>query len=209
MAQNISTKTNSDSELNARERELDLAAACAGGDREAQRQLVNVVFDTVTTTVSYALNNHIFAQDMVQESLVEVLHSMKYFRAECSLATWARRISMRVAYKKLKKFRKNQKKLQSYALENVVAPQGEHAVGVRELRLQINTAISALPLKQQQVIRLKYVHEHSISEISQIVDAPQETVRDRLKVGKKKLKRLLAKNPVLETWMIKGESSGT
>ena len=193
--------------LSAREREFDLASACAGGDREAQRQLVNAVFDTVTSTVSYALNTHIFAQDVVQESLVEVLNSMKYFRGECSLATWARRISMRVAYKKLKKFRKYQKQLQSYAPETSIGPQGEHVVGTRELRMQINSAIASLPIKQQQVIRLKYVHEHSVQEIAQIVDAPQETVRDRLKVGKKKLRRILAKNPVLSDWIKKGESS--
>ena len=193
--------------LSAREREFDLASACAGGDREAQRQLVNAVFDTVTSTVSYALNSHIFAQDVVQESLVEVLNSMKYFRGECSLATWARRISMRVAYKKVKKYRKYQKHLQSYAPESAVAPQGEHVVGTRELRMQINAAIAALPIKQQQVIRLKYVHEHSVQEIAQIVDAPQETVRDRLKVGKKKLRRLLTKNPALSDWIKKGDSS--
>ena len=192
--------------LTFREREFDLASACAGGDREAQRQLVNAIFDTVTSTVSYALNSHIFAQDVVQESLMEVLNSMKYFRGECSLATWSRRISMRVAYKKLKLYRKHQKQLQSFTPESAEAPKGEHAVGARELRMQLNSAIAALPIKQQQVIRLKYVHEHSVQEIAQIVDAPQETVRDRLKVGKKKLKRLLSKNPALRDWIKKGES---
>ncbi|MBN2674639.1 MAG: RNA polymerase sigma factor [Deltaproteobacteria bacterium] len=191
-------------EMSAREREFDLASACAGGDRAAQRQLINEIFDNVSATVSYALNNHVFAQDVVQEALVEVLQSMRYFRAECSLATWSRRISMRVAYKKLKKFRKSQKQMQMFSVEEAVEPQGEHVVGSRELRLQINSAIAALPVKQQQVIRLKYVHEHSIQEIAQIVEAPQETVRDRLKVGKKKLKRLLAKNPSLSDWIEKG-----
>ncbi|MBN2715481.1 MAG: RNA polymerase sigma factor [Deltaproteobacteria bacterium] len=189
------------------EQEFDLASACAGGDREAQRQLMNVIFDTVVSTVSYALNSHVFAQDVVQESLVEVLNSMKYFRGECALTTWARRISTRVAYKKLRKYRKYQTQLQNLTLDHTIAPQGEHTVGNRELRIQINSAIAALPIKQQQVIRLKYVHEHSVQEIAQIVDAPQETVRDRLKVGKKKLRRVLSKNPVLRDWIKKGESS--
>ena len=195
--------------LTAREREFDLASACAGGDREAQRQLVNAIFDTVTSTVSYALNSHIFAQDVVQESLMEVLNSMKYFRGECSLATWSRRISMRVAYKKLKQYRKHQKQLQNFTPETDEAPAGEHVVGTRELRMQLNSAIAALPIKQQQVIRLKYVHEHSVQEIAQIVEAPQETVRDRLKVGKKKLRRLLSKNPALRDWIKKGNHSET
>ncbi|MBN2529322.1 MAG: sigma-70 family RNA polymerase sigma factor [Deltaproteobacteria bacterium] len=194
-----------EAQLSERAREFDIACACANGDREAQRQLINSVFDAVTATVSYALNTHVFAQDVIQESLVEILNSMRYFRGECSLTTWSRRISMRVAYKRLKKFRKYQKQLQSYTPDDAIEPQGELAVGSKELRLQINSAISSLPIKQQQVIRLKYIHEHSIQEIAQIVDAPQETVRDRLKVGKKKLKRLLSKNPALSDWIKKGE----
>lgn len=195
--------------ISVREFEFDLAAACAGGDRDAQKQLISLIFDTVTATVSYALNNHIFAQDLVQEALVEVLQSMKYFRAECALTTWARRISMRLVYGKIRTFRKKQKQLQSYVTDETAAPLGEQVISTKELRLQINAAISTLPIKQQQVIRLKYVHEHSILEIAQIVQSPPETVRDRLKVGKNRLKRLLANNPTLEHWIKKGKSSET
>lgn len=201
------TASTTPSASTSREREFDLAASCAGGNREAQRQLVNEVFNTVVSTVSYALNTHVFAQDVVQESLVEVLQSMRYFRAECSLNTWARRISMRVAYKNLKKYRKYQKKLNSVPWEDSVEPTAENSVGSRELQWKINAAISMLPVKQQQVIRLKYIHEHSIAEIAQIVEAPPETVRDRLKVGKSKLKRVLSRNLVLSDWIQKGKPS--
>ena len=199
------TSPQSGEKLSQSEKESWLASAAASGDREAQRLLINEVFDTVSATVSYALNAHVFVQDVVQESLVEILKSMKYFRGECSLATWARRISMRVAYRKVRNYRKYQKKLQSYTQDTYVDAVGEHKLISRELQYQINNAISLLPIKQQQVIRLKYIHEHSISEIAQIVEAPQETVRDRLKVGKKKLKRILTKNPVLSDWIEKGE----
>jgi RNA polymerase sigma-70 factor, ECF subfamily len=198
------TSPMTDPSLSQSEKESYLATGAAQGDREAQRLLVNEVFDTVTATVSYALNSSVFAQDVVQESLVEVLKSMKYFRGECSLATWSRRISMRVAYRKIRMNRKYQQRLRSFTQDTYEEARGEHDLISRELQNEINSAISLLPIKQQQVIRLKYIHEHSISEIAQIVEAPQETVRDRLKVGKRKLKRILTKNPDLKDWIEKG-----
>jgi RNA polymerase sigma factor (sigma-70 family) len=73
-----------------------------------------------------------------------------------------------------------------------------------QLRWQINTLVSKLSEKQQVAVRLRYVHEYSIKEIAAITNSPENSVRDRLRVGKKKLKKLLAKSPVVEGWILRG-----
>jgi len=191
--------------LSEREADLVLAAALIQGNKAAQQKLVKRVFDVVVSTVSYALNNCAFADDAVQDSLMEILKSMKYFRGECSLETWARKIAIRTASRHVRKQRRRNALL--FFLPRppeMELPQAEEHVSKRELRLHLNTLVAKLPEKQQVAIRLRFVNELSLKEISQIVNAPQETVRDRIKTGKKKLRKIIADNPAFEGWLTKG-----
>jgi RNA polymerase sigma factor (sigma-70 family) len=79
------------------------------------------------------------------------------------------------------------------------------AASAHELRHSINHLVSKLPEKQQMAIRLRYVHEYNIKEIAEITDVPENTVRDRLRVGKQKLKTLLDKNPATKGWILQGK----
>jgi len=189
-----------------REALMDMCAAAAAGDRNAQRRVVEQVFDTVTATVSWGLNCRVFADDAVQDSLMEVLDSLRYFRGDCSLTTWARKITLRGIARRVRKQRRRDALMIFAPQRPPVVPEGERCASERELRLHLNALLSALPLKQQTALRLRYVHEHSIREISQIVEAPEETVRDRIKTGKRQLRRMLEGSPAMDLLGEEGSS---
>jgi len=177
---------------------LDLCAAGAAGDRNAQRRVVDLVFDTVTATVSYGLNCRVFADDAVQDSLLEVLDSLRYFRGECSLTAWARKITLRIVARRVKKQRRRDALLLFFPAQVQAQVPTDEIASIRELRIRLNALLMSLPLKQQTALRLRYVHDHSIKEISAIVDAPEETVRDRIKTGMKHLRAKMEGNPAFE-----------
>jgi RNA polymerase sigma-70 factor (ECF subfamily) len=189
-----------------REELLDLCAAATAGDRLAQRRIVEHIFNTVTGTVSYALNCRIFAEDTVQDSLLEVLDSLRYFRGDCSLTLWARKITLRAVARRVKKQRRRDALMVFAPERRPVLPEGETYTSNRELRIQLNALLMSLPLHQQNALRLRYVHEHSIREIAAIMDAPEETVRDRIKTGKKRLRKLMTGNPAFERLWEEGSS---
>lgn len=59
----------------------------------------------------------------------------------------------------------------------------------------IRSAIEALPEKYRLPVVLKYLHEHSLEEISEITGTPVATVKTHLHRGRAALKRLLEAPP--------------
>lgn len=193
----------SKSSKTSRENDIRLAALAAAGDAEAERQVVQQLFSKVRSIVSYAVNDPIWAEDLTQTAMLKILQTLKDYRGESSLSFWSTKIAVRMAIKAVRTQRRRRQLL--FFLPEPTSPfAGVHqAVSNQELRWQINRLVSNLSVKQQTVIRLRYVHEYSICEIASIVDVPENTVRDRLRVGKKKLKTLIDKNPELKGWIFR------
>lgn len=63
-----------------------------------------------------------------------------------------------------------------------------------EERLDMINLLQKLDYKYSEVIRLKYLGDYTIEEISKILDIPQGTVKSRLNFGIKKLKDMMEVN---------------
>lgn len=61
----------------------------------------------------------------------------------------------------------------------------------RETRDQVSIAIEALPEHQRLVVNLFYISEFSHAEIAAFLDAPVQTVKNRLHASRKRLKKEL------------------
>jgi RNA polymerase sigma-70 factor (ECF subfamily) len=72
-----------------------------------------------------------------------------------------------------------------------VAGTPETELVTNEETQQVATAMNNLPLLQQEVILLRYFHELSLDEISQILQVPVGTIKSRLSVGLQRLKERL------------------
>ncbi len=187
-----------------RKEETALAAAAAAGDRGSQRKIAQMIFGKVRNIVSYTVNNPAVAEDVTQSAMLKILCSLKDYRGESSIEFWSMRIAVRMAMRAVKTLRRRQVLLSFLPEPQSPFEETQGRLQNAELRRKINELVGKLPDKQQIAVRLRYVHEYSIEEIAAITNASENTVRDRLQVGKKRLKRLLQKNPGIAAWIEKG-----
>jgi RNA polymerase sigma-70 factor (ECF subfamily) len=189
-----------------RDEEICLATRAGGGDRSAQRRVVMLILSRVRSIIAYMVNDAAWAEDLTQSVMIKILSSLKDYRGESSLEFWSNRIAIRMTMKAVKTKRRRKQLL--FFLPEPESPFAEvqGAVTAGELRHHINQIVSKLSEKQQTAIRLRYIHEYNIKEIAEMTEVPENTVRDRLRVGKKRLKTLLDKNPAVRGWILRGKS---
>ena len=71
---------------------------------------------------------------------------------------------------------------------------------VSETQAQIHRAIEALPEKYKSVVILRYLHDMSLQEISDVLDMPVTTIKTRVHRGREYLrKRLEQEEQVVST----------
>jgi RNA polymerase sigma-70 factor, ECF subfamily len=188
-----------------RDEEICLATLAVGGDRNAQRRVVMMILSRVRSIIAYIVNDTAWAEDLTQSVMIKILSSLKDYRGESSLEFWSNRIAIRMAMKAIRTKRRRKQLL--FFLPEPESPFAEvqGAATAGELREHINQIVSKLSEKQQTAIRLRYVHEYNIKEIAEMTDVPENTVRDRLRVGKKRLRTLLDKNPAVRGWILRGK----
>lgn len=195
--------------------DLALAQAAGRGDVEARRRLAQRLFDRVTTTVGYLARGRTERDDIVQEALIEILKSAAGFRGEARLETWADQITTRVALRLLAKGRRRDSIVQ--AVEDLPEPgaAGSSAPDSAShrtflLRRRLAAHLQELSADRRAAIVLHLVHGYSVEEIAQMQGAPSNTIRDRLQVGRKQLRKALLKDPSLQELMTKeGLGGGT
>lgn len=78
--------------------DLELAARCVAGDRQAQRALFARERQRIHSTLFRIVGSNAHIDDLVQDAFLEVFRSLRGFRGESSLATWIDRCTVRVAY---------------------------------------------------------------------------------------------------------------
>jgi len=181
--------------------DLSLAKAVEAGSRAAQRDLVARLLDRVRTTVRYISADDRDQDDWVQLALMEILRSAGAFKAESSLETWADRITIRTTMRHLKRRRWRE---QVVMLDPEVRPKDDNEpldeAGVIQMRRRLARCLGALSPDRRTTVLLRLVHGYSLEEIAEMTDTPVNTVRDRLQVGRKKLRDKIVRDPVLKYW---------
>jgi len=178
----------------------DLVAArrAAGGDRAAKRQLAGRLLERVRATTRYLSANDRDRDDWVQLSLLEILASLGSFRGNSSLEKWADRITVRTVMRLLKQRRRREQKVSLIPeplpeMLTTAGPSFEELL----IRERVAEHLSALEPDNRAVVVLKLVHGYKVDEIAELVGAPRDTVKGRLKRGRRRLKEQFANDSVL------------
>ena len=182
--------------------DLELAQKAAGGDKRAQRMLVDRLMNRVRSTVGYLAGGHADADDYAQLALVEILKSLESYRGETKLDYWADKIAVRTAMRHIKKKRRLLNRSAPFTPEIVegTADSPHRDAARQRLRKRLAAHIAKLKPERRTVVTLRLVHEYSISEIADITGAPINTVRDRLRVGKKNLQKSILADDDMKAW---------
>ena len=138
----------------------------------------------------YTKNEEI-SKDIVQESWTKILQKINELKNPNTFGSWALTIVTRKAidwqrkHKKTSDFKKEFQHQQNNEKINVEITNREETV------VLIRKAIKELPEKQQIVLRLFYVEEYSVKEISDIIQVSVGTVKSRLFTAREQLKLIL------------------
>ena len=137
--------------------------------------------------------------DVIQEVMMRVYKGIKKFKGNSSLSTWIYKITMNVCntlYEKNKK--KNEKifSVQNDEEENdieIVDTEKNVQKQVQQELLyeRIMEIIEQLPEKERLLIKLRDIDGLPYSEIAEILEIPEGTVKSRLHSAREKLKKLL------------------
>ena len=181
--------------------DLQLAQSAVSGDQQAAAALARRLLPRIRTTVRYIVGNAPESLDFVQDALVEILCSLHGFQGKSSLETWSDRIAVRLVMKKLKAARKTPT-MASWDLETLESRLADPETGTGRALLQERMAelLGHLYPERRLTMVLHEVYGYTAPEIAEITGVKVNTVRDRIKQGRRKLRRLIAEDPVFH-WL--------
>jgi len=179
----------------------ELVKRFAEGDTSAFTDLVERFQKRVYYLAFQMLGNHLDADEVVQESFVRIYGRRKELTNVTNFPSFLMRIATNYSIDLLRK-----RKGHSQMVDDSTALPGEVQMELsRKVRTpdehfknkvlmeEIRQALSTLPPRQKITALLHDVEGYSKTEIAEILDCPEATVRSNLHIARKKLKKILEK----------------
>lgn len=158
------------------------------GNKTAFGKLVELYQDYILNLAFDYLGNYEEAKDAAQDVFMKAYNNLKTFNQKSEFKTWIYRIAVNTNLDYLKKqnsMLKNTNLFNKEVSENI---NRDTTVDIWDDRFK--DAINTLSENQYSAVVLKYFHDKSTSEISEILECDINTVRVHLFRGIEKLKQL-------------------
>ncbi|QQS22508.1 RNA polymerase sigma factor [bacterium] len=173
--------------------ELALASLIASGDQAAFEKLYSATHRKVFSICYRMTKDPELAEDLCQQTYIQIWKKIGKFRGQSRLSTWIHRIAVNEALMHFRKahVRHESKYTESestevqFALERYAAPSNE------DLRIDLEKAIGQLPKGYFQVFTLKEIEGLEHTEIAQTLGTSEGTSKSQLSKAREKMKRLL------------------
>ena len=134
------------------------------------------------------------ARDLTQETFVKAYRNLGRLSDPRRFSSWLYKIALNECRMRFRRRRWDTVPL----LESVEAPRAqaaeptpEQALASKERALMLREALEKLPEEQKTVILMKEYQGLKFREIAQVTDVPLSTVKSRMYLGLKTLRRLL------------------
>jgi len=158
------------------------------GNRNAQFELYRLYSQAMYNICLRMVNNDLDAEDMLQQSFVDVFTKMSSFRYESSIGAWIKRIVVNNCINFLKKRRLKIESLDDrYHKVAQEMPADDIVFNVDA----INSAVRSLPDGYRIVFSLYLFEGYDHQEIGQILEISEATSKSQFSRAKKKLRELL------------------
>jgi RNA polymerase sigma-70 factor (ECF subfamily) len=158
------------------------------GDKTALNLLYANYADSLYGVILKVTNNEELAQDALQETFVKVWkNAKKYDSKKAKLFTWLYRIAKNTAIDKLRSFNNRfEKEVQIDKYNVYILPTSNLNQDVLDLREHV----ARLDDKYQIVLRALFFEGMTQQEASEELDIPLGTIKSRLKIGLRELKKV-------------------
>jgi len=183
--------------------EVRLIKACQEGDPSSFNMLVWRWEKPLYNFIYKYVGNATLAEDLVQDTFIRVLKSIKRYTHQGSFSTWLYRIAVNLCKDHLKRKRLPMVSLHDYYttgsgekiyVQDRVADEKARTdddLKAEEREELVRRLLAGLPEEQRIVILLKEYQELTFREISEVLDVPEGTVKSRLYHALKAMKENL------------------
>jgi RNA polymerase sigma-70 factor (ECF subfamily) len=172
--------------------EARLIGACQQGDPSAFNMLVWRWEKPLYNFIYKYVGNATLAEDLVQDTFIRVLKSIRRYTHQGSFSTWLYRIAINLCKDHLKRKRLPMVSMHDYYttgsgekvyVQDRIADERartDDSLNAEEREELVRRLLAGLPEEQRIVILLKEYQELTFREISEVLEVPEGTVKSRL-----------------------------
>ena len=185
--------------------DLGLMKRVASGDPHAQRVLAHRLAGRVRRIALRLLGGSPDADDAAQVALMEILKSASGYRDEASVERWADRIDVRTTLRHVRELRRppwrRAGRVDAEGVRDVdVGSAPLPSEGARhETPRALEEYLRELPAARREVLVMKHALGYTTEEIAELTRHPIGTVKDRLVVARRQLRKLIQRDVKLGT----------
>jgi len=163
-----------------------LAAAAAGGDRQALATLLDRHADRVHAICRRIVTHPEDALDATQEALIALTRGIARFDGRAAFTTWLYRIATNAALDELR--RRSRRPIPQDTAADATTPSREGAV---DARLDVDRALADVPIEFRTAVVLRDLADLDYPEIAAVLGVPVGTVKSRIARGRRALRDAL------------------
>jgi RNA polymerase sigma-70 factor (ECF subfamily) len=165
----------------------------AAGDRAAQEAVLRRIRNRVHVVSTAILGNPEDAEDATQAALIQVLRRAVTYKGVSRIEAWASRIAAREAVRlaQERRLRATRTVPEDHGKELEVPPAVELA---SEIPKHIREYLNELPEALRNTLVLRHVLDYTVPEISDLLSASPNTIKDRLSRARSELRRLIRRD---------------
>lgn len=168
--------------------EKEIVSLLKDGDKKAITLLYENYADALYGVIKKVISDDDTAQDVLQESFVKIWrYAKKYDASKAKLFTWLYRIAYNSAIDKVRSFKNKQDK------EVQIETSSVYKITSNELNqdvLDLRKHLGAIDEKYQIVINALFFEGMTQQEASEELSIPLGTIKSRLKIGLRELKKI-------------------
>ncbi len=159
------------------------------GDPRAHESLYRAFSPAVYTLALRLVKAPALAEDMLQETFIEVMRSLPRYRGDASLATWIRRIAVSKCLMHLRSAWHN--RAGGFAEGDDPADGAAPVADSVGLRMDLEGALATLPAESRVVVWLHDVEGYTHREIGMVMQKTESYSKSQLARAHRKLRALL------------------
>jgi len=159
--------------------QIRLVLRARASDRESVEALLGQLMTPLRLYISRIIGSS-KADDVLQETLIQIWRDLKWLREPELIKPWSYRIASRCSFKWLKRNRRfAQVDHDTMSVEDIQAPTRD------DLQLFTTAAefVEVSSPASRAVLVLHYLHEHSLDEVAAILEISPGTAKSRLAYG--------------------------
>ena len=166
--------------MNAADKDRDLLARVAKRDSAALRALFSLYQVRLYRFLVRIVRNEAIAEELVNETFIKVWTKASTFKDQSTVSTWLFTIARNEAMSLLRK--KSEAALDEDAASQIEDESDTQEVSVakQDKGALMRACIDKLSDAHREIVDLVYYQEKSISEVSEILDIPANTVKTRM-----------------------------